>query len=144
MEDLTTDECLYAILEVSKDATIAEIRKSYQALVLKHHPDKSQVYSNSGSTEYMKIDQAWKVLRDAELRKQYDAQTGQQEYNETPIVNETLQKEELDINGAIFERPCRCGGSYTIDKYELAEMDSSFYLNCSECSLVIEILINVN
>lgn len=91
----------------------------------------------------MKIDQAWKVLRDAELRKQYDAQTGQQEYNETPIVNETLLKEDLNLNDAIFERACRCGGSYTIDKDELAAMDSSFYLNCSECSLVIEILINV-
>lgn len=80
-------------------------------------------------------------MRDPELRRQYDAEAGQQEYNDLPIVNETLTKEELEYEGDVFEKACRCGGSYSIDKEELEEMETSFYLNCSECSLVVEIVI---
>lgn len=141
MQGLDKSECLYSILEVPPDATLPEIKKSYQNLILKHHPDKVENYS--GSSQFQKIDRAWKVLREPETRKQYDAEAGQQEYNDVPIVNESLRVEELDfdVGEGIYGRPCRCGGSYAIDKSDLDDMDSNFYLNCSECSLVIEILI---
>lgn len=131
-------ESLYEILEVDSNASLSEIRKSYQSLILRHHPDKSDE-----SDRFVQIDKAWKILRDEVLRKKYDAESGQQDYAEVPIVNETLPKEELDFDSesGIYERPCRCGGSYSIDKDEIEEMDSSFYINCTECSLVIEILI---
>lgn len=141
MERLDHSECLYSILEVQSDASLAEIRKSYQNLVLKHHPDKNA--SDSGSMAYLKIDNAWKVLRDAELRKQYDAEAGQKEYNELPIVNESLRVDEMDYDAAegIYKRFCRCGGTYAIDMVDLEDMDMNFYVNCSECSFVIEVLI---
>lgn len=141
MEELDTSECLYSVLEVPPDAPLADIRKAYQNLILKHHPDKSE--DPSGTSTFLKIDKAWKVLRDADLRKQYDAEAGQQEYNDVPIVNESLRIEEMDYEAeeGTYERPCRCGGSYSIHKDELEDVDSSFYLNCSECSLVIEISI---
>lgn len=139
MEEIDRSECLYSLLECHPSATAAEIRKSYQNLILKHHPDKNT--TTSGNEKFHQIDRAWKVLRDPELRRQYDAEAGQQEYNDLPIVNETLTKEELEYEGDVFEKACRCGGSYSIDKEELEEMETSFYLNCSECSLVIEIVI---
>lgn len=144
MDNLDESECLYNILGVSKDASVAEIRKSYQELILIHHPDKSSVYSDSGSSEFMKIDRAWKVLRDPELRKLYDADAGQKEFNDVPIVNESLTMDKMDFDGEVYERPCRCGGSYVIDKDELVGLESNFYINCSECSLVIEIIIKAS
>ena len=142
MNQTETCECLYSILECEPTATLEQIKKSYQSLVLRHHPDKN---STSGSEEtFHKIDSAWKVLRDPELRKQYDAEAGQRDYNDVPIVNESLRITDLQFNETeqIYEKSCRCGGSYSIDKEQLGDMDSSFYLSCSECSLVIEVLIN--
>lgn len=143
MEYLDFSECLYNILEVSPDATLAEIRKSYQNLVLKHHPDKVENKSEVSNDSFMKIDKAWKILRDEELRRQYDAEAGQKEYNDLPIVNESLTKEDMDFDSGteIYEKPCRCGGSFVIHKDDLVNETQNVYLNCSECSLVIEILI---
>lgn len=45
-------ESLYDILLVDQEATLETIKKSYQELILKHHPDK-----NGDSQKYMQIDQ---------------------------------------------------------------------------------------
>lgn len=64
-------EDLYKILEVSKTASEADIRKSYKKLVMKHHPDK-----NKGDKEcerkFQQISEAYEVLNDPEKRKMYD------------------------------------------------------------------------
>ena len=44
-------ESLYDILLVDQEATLETIKKSYQELILKYHPDK-----NGDSQKYMKID----------------------------------------------------------------------------------------
>ena len=61
----------YKILGVSKNATQAEIKKSYRKLALKHHPDKNK--GNKESEEKFKaISEANEVLSNKEKRKQYD------------------------------------------------------------------------
>lgn len=61
----------YEILEISKDASLADIKKAYRKQALKHHPDK-----NAGSKvaeEKFKIAaEAYEVLSDEEKRARYD------------------------------------------------------------------------
>lgn len=62
----------YDILHISKDASQQEIRDSYKNLIKKYHPD---IYS--GSHEYAEqitkdLNDAYKVLSNEELRKEYD------------------------------------------------------------------------
>lgn len=143
MENCDNSECLYEILECSSTATLDEIRRSYQNLARIHHPDKNATKKDPEDPEmFVRIDRAWKVLRDPELRKQYDAEAAQKDYDGQCIVNESLRKEELDLTAEGYEKSCRCGGSYFISKEEMDEMQTSFYLSCSECSLTIEVLIN--
>ncbi|WP_026553496.1 DnaJ C-terminal domain-containing protein [Arthrobacter sp. H20] len=62
----------YKILGVSKDASGADIKKSYRKLARKHHPDRNQ--STGGSDKMFKdISEAYSVLSDPEDRQQYDA-----------------------------------------------------------------------
>jgi DnaJ-class molecular chaperone len=60
----------YSALELNKNASIDEIRKSFRTLALKYHPDKNK---DEGSKEkFMKIVEAYEVLSDASEKKNYD------------------------------------------------------------------------
>lgn len=60
----------YEILNVTKEATDTEIKKSYKKLALQLHPDKNKA---PGASEAFKaIGNAVAILTDVEKRKQYD------------------------------------------------------------------------
>ena len=61
----------YEILQVAPTATEAEITKAYRTLSLKLHPDRNQ--SATAVKEFQEIDDAYKILKDLDKRKQYDA-----------------------------------------------------------------------
>lgn len=59
----------YATLEVERDATPEDIKRSYRKLALKYHPDKAGPES---ATKFKEIQAAYDVLSDSEKRKIYD------------------------------------------------------------------------
>jgi len=59
----------YSILNLNKDCTKEEIKKSYHKLSLKYHPDKN---GGEDGEEFRKINEAYEVLYDDEERKLYD------------------------------------------------------------------------
>ena len=60
----------YAILDISKSATLAEIKSAYRIQALKWHPDKNQ---GTDTTEKMKeINESKLILTDEEARIRYD------------------------------------------------------------------------
>lgn len=61
----------YQVLGVAKNATQAEIKKTYRKLAQQHHPDANQ--GNKDAEERFKeISAAYDVVGDADKRKQYD------------------------------------------------------------------------
>lgn len=61
----------YNILNISKDASLDEIKKSYKKLALKYHPDKNK--DNEESTKkFQEITEAYSILGDEQKRKNYD------------------------------------------------------------------------
>ena len=110
----------YSILEVDKNASVDEVKRSYRKLSLKHHPDR-----NGGSAEsvqkFQKISEAFETLGDADKRRQYDFTLkfqgdssnlfGQSSFHFNPGENEEqaemfkkvfedLQKQGINLNGA--------------------------------------------
>lgn len=72
----------YAILQVPRTATPAQIRKSYARLMHMYHPDKvhnlGEKMRELAEAESKKINEAYSVLKDAEKRAKYDASLDRQ------------------------------------------------------------------
>lgn len=62
----------YRTLGVSPDATLAEIKKQYRALARQFHPDVA--HSKEAEERFREINEAYRVLSDAERRQLYDAE----------------------------------------------------------------------
>ncbi|MBR0150699.1 MAG: molecular chaperone DnaJ [Synergistaceae bacterium] len=76
-------EDLYAILEVPKDATQADIKKAYRKLVHQYHPD-AHPGDKDIEEKFKKINAAYSVLNDPEKRARYD-QFGTTDPNANPF-----------------------------------------------------------
>lgn len=61
----------YDILEINRNATTKDIKKSFYKLALLYHPDKNQ--DPESKIRFIEIQEAYGVLMDPELRAKYDA-----------------------------------------------------------------------
>src|SRR6059058_5448476 len=68
MKDSVRQRDYYSVLGAASGATREEIERRYKRLAQRHHPDRG------GDEEEMKaLNEAWRVLGDAEARRAYDA-----------------------------------------------------------------------
>lgn len=104
---------LYDILEVSRDATPAEIKSAYRRLARLYHPDVSG--DPAAAAKFARISEAYQVLIDPEKRRLYDrngasgdlpdpsviaARVARRAYTQAKadqIVNEWLERERVEM-----------------------------------------------
>ena len=87
---MSKEESYYDILEVSKTATLAELKKKKKELSLKHHPDKlaqdlPQDQRDFSEKMIKKINEAFEVLSDPEKRQLYDKYGKEGLNNQSPF-----------------------------------------------------------
>lgn len=78
----------YSILQLEKDATQEQIKKSYRKLSLLYHPDRTT--NNEHIEKYKLINEAYEILRNAEKRNEYDCRFNQDFshiFNHEDIIN---------------------------------------------------------
>ncbi len=63
--------CYYELLEVARDASGDEIKRSYRSLAMKYHPDKNQGDA-AAEAKFKEISEAYEVLKDEQKRAAYD------------------------------------------------------------------------
>ena len=62
----------YDVLGVAPDASATDIRRAFQRLTLVHHPDRNRNDPSAGA-RMAEINAAYRVLRDRQKRREYDA-----------------------------------------------------------------------
>jgi curved DNA-binding protein CbpA len=93
----------YKILEVDKNATPEDIKKSYRRLALIHHPDKNQ--GNKSSEEKFKlINEAYEVLINVNKRILYDSdyENYYNNNNSNTTNSKTKEKESEPVTPEYF------------------------------------------
>ncbi|KAK7067245.1 Dnaj1p [Halocaridina rubra] len=134
---------LYEVLGVSQDASESEIRKQYQELAKKYHPDKSSV--EGAQEKFLKVTEAYNVLGDAQKRKEYDDQLKREKlYQEFPVSEELfLEDLERDRKEGVYLHTCRCGGRYILAAQDARNStEKEVIVACNNCSLSILVLLN--
>ncbi len=71
MERQMTDMSYYEVLEVSRDCSGAELKKSYRKLAMKYHPDRNPD-DKEAEEKFKIVNEAYQVLSDEEKRAIYD------------------------------------------------------------------------
>lgn len=99
----------YEVLNVPINSTEAEIKLAYKDKLLQNHPDKS----TQMNTEINLIQQAYKVLIDAEGRRNYDE-----------LLKSSIKKQGLVLNGDGLD-------IYNLQDFHLLE--DTFFKQCPRC-----------
>lgn len=66
-----TEQDYYELLEVSRNCSGEELKKSYRRLAMKYHPDRNPG-DKAAETRFKEINEAYEVLKDEQKRAAYD------------------------------------------------------------------------
>ncbi|XP_025204268.1 alkylated DNA repair protein alkB homolog 8-like [Melanaphis sacchari] len=144
-ENIEVKKDLYEILGCDKSTPFETLKDNYKKLLLKIHPDKNISSSSSSSAACAELNKAWSVLKDSDLKKQYDEQIEQNDINTEVTIYDFLSISDLENNemdDTLFYR-CRCGGKFLVPKSMVVNVDQteSLLFPCDDCSLFIEVTI---
>lgn len=91
---------------------------------------------------FLRIDEAYKTLKESSSRKEYDSRRFQQTARTQLIIHDTVRASEFiyDEANEVRYHVCKCGGWYVLDEEEAGEEE--YIICCDECSLVIKVLNN--
>lgn len=88
-------EDLYQILECPATASHAELRKSFQELALKYHPDKTRIQGSSDM--FVKVNRAWKILSDPALKEHYDVKWRDRCLAQMYPIQDTMDFDDFEL-----------------------------------------------
>lgn len=142
----------YEILGISEAASTDDVRHAYQRLALRHHPDRgSDAACSSKSHAFVRVQRAYDLLRDPEVRKRYDAEQRAEllrahatnASRDLPVdIDEMQYEESADAGGGgVWRHTCRCGDEFLLHEAQL--LDGIDAIHCRSCSYVLRPLYRV-
>jgi DnaJ-class molecular chaperone len=131
----------YKTLEISKDASVEEIRKNYKRLSMLHHPDKhsssDEKTKKAAEEKFKEVSEAYQILSEPEKRNQYDHGTLTKQ-NITMKVEVSVLVSDL-LNGKemtkTIQRPVHCE---TCDGFGTKDKNPHICKNCNGQRFVVQ------
>lgn len=109
----------YEILEVNKKASQEVIEKAYRVLVKKYHPDlysgEKRMYAEQKTKD---INEAYRILSDAFLKEQYDAELEKENSYYNSYVNEQSKKKPKQQGNIQHDKYSRKNSNQEQEKVE--------------------------
>ena len=98
--NINKEKDYYAILGVTPNAEDVVIRAAYKALMQRYHPDRSSEGGNETNKKATEINEAYRILSNSELRKEYDELRGTGTKNAgTTFEDNEAPKEDQEFIG---------------------------------------------
>ncbi len=69
---MAAKEDFYKLLGVDRNASDAEIKKSYRSMAMKYHPDRNKDNQEEAEAKFKQIKEAYEILSDPKKRSAYD------------------------------------------------------------------------
>lgn len=139
---------LYKVLRIDSNSSQQEIRRAYLSRSLELHPDRVKELNKKEEfkRKFQILFKIYQVLSNQDDKDTYDTQSNFSRKNKTNYDNSHLVCDEINLkdcdqnkDGA-FLYPCRCSGSFILDKNSSGEdTESIFIVNCDSCSNCIKI-----
>jgi len=97
-------EDYYILLNVKKNASGIEIKKSYRKLAMKYHPDRNP-NDKIAEEKFKEISEAYEILSDPKKRQTYDqfGHEGVDQYNNAGYTSDKFTDIFSDIFGDVFQ-----------------------------------------
>ena len=147
-------ENYYELFNLSNYSSVDKIKFQYQQIIKQCHPDKAlftkSLSIKESSETFLKVTEAWNILRNPDTKAEYDAKLKQFETEIQFSVNEVVTIDQFEsirtsdvtekIDGDLLEYDCCCGGKYEFLKKD-SYINTSILIGCSNCSLYIEVLL---
>ncbi len=106
---MSSRRCYYEILEVTREASEDEIKRSYRKLAMKYHPDRNPDDAEA-EQNFKEAAEAYEVLRDPQKRARYD-QFGHDGLNANGFQGFSSSDDIFSAFGDIFGEFFGFGGS---------------------------------
>jgi curved DNA-binding protein CbpA len=166
-EGILTRMTHYDVLGISSTtASYDDIKSSFHKLARQSHPDKQQQqqqqnhHPTTTAVNFKRIQQAWEILRNDELRKSYNDELQQQALSqkkktkgaiEISWKEDTEEAVDEETGQSIYIYDCRCGEEVIIWEEETETVttttadddddDQYQYVDCPGCCFVYKIMI---
>ncbi|ORX82524.1 DnaJ-domain-containing protein [Anaeromyces robustus] len=140
----------YEVLDVDPNTNFDIIKKTYQKLILKYHPDKlqqsgikSQEIIEENNRKFQEIQKAWDNISTPQKKIQYDKELLAKSFKQDGVINEEIDLDDMeyDEEEEAYYSECRCGGIYKITVEDLE--NNINVVSCDVCSLKIKVLYEV-
>ena len=116
----------YKVLEVDKNASEEEIKKSFRTLAHKYHPDKK----TGDEKKFKQISEAYSVLSNKEKRNKYDTVgTGGFDFNGGQHDSENIHFDFSDLFGDLFQQHTRKVGNDILMDINITFRESFFLIS---------------
>jgi len=144
-------EDYYILLNVKKDASDIDIKKSYRKMAMKFHPDRNPG-DKKAEEKFKQISEAYEVLSDPKKRQAYDqfGHEGVDQFSNTGYASDKFTDIFSDIFGDVFQNSRNSNKSFSKKgsdlKYNLnltleeavrgtqVKIRLSTYISCKICS----------
>ena len=130
-------ESPYQVLGIGSSASADELRHAYQRLARLHHPDRKAAAPAATDEAFQRVQRAYDMLRDPELRRRHDAEERAAQMNSAGAAARVLEVDlgDMDYAEGVWRWECQCGDDFELHEAQLAAGIDE--LHCRSCSLIL-------